>query len=273
MTFDLTPQLTANCQPFTAATSLPWHEWSPALQLGEKANMNYGKEFATLFWLSFLEAGGIPTMSPWKSWLFWSDSLFVNSSVQQQHRCPPALAALGSYSGHLLPLLPVLPCREDTVGYLCWLRSTFSIPTCVPFPAPFLWLHFAYLISGYRPWCLHSLESPSAEGLSPDMISQADSLSQLATDTRTSLLQRSSFWDLLCSAALSLSSAISAPAQKNPWTLPAAPQWHEISLGIVLTTAAQVFYFLEIQERESIRQEDQKPTVLNCPLSWIYPAF
>lgn len=166
-------------------------------------------------------------------------------------------------------------CREGTVRCLCWSRSTFSIPACVPFPAAFLWLHFTYLISGYRPWCLHSLESPSAEGLSSDMISQADSLRQLAIYIRTGILQRPSFWDLLCSAALSLSSAIGAPAQKNPETQKNSQLHHsdEISLGLVLTTTAQIFYFLEIQERKSIRQEDQKPIVLNCPFSWIYPAF
>lgn len=82
---------------------------------------------------------------------------------------------------------------KGTVGCLCWSRSAFSIPDRAPFPAPFLWLHFGYLISGYSPRCLQSLESPSAEGLSPAVISQADCLSQLATETRAGVLQRPSF--------------------------------------------------------------------------------
>jgi len=66
---------------------------------------------------------------------------------------------------------------------LCWSRSAFSTPDHALFPAPFLWLYFGYLISGYSPWRLQSPGSPSAEGLSSAMISQADYLSQLATET------------------------------------------------------------------------------------------
>ena len=92
--------------------------WSRALRLSEKANMNYREGFTLLFWLSFLAAGGIPTTSPWKPRLFLPDSLCADNSVQQQHLLcrspPPALAALGLYSGHLLPLPPLLPHREGT---------------------------------------------------------------------------------------------------------------------------------------------------------------
>lgn len=65
MTFDPTPQLIANCQTFTAATSSLQQEHFP-LPCGSvgKINKKNKEGFTTLFRLSLLGAGGIPTMSP-----------------------------------------------------------------------------------------------------------------------------------------------------------------------------------------------------------------
>lgn len=112
------------------------------------------------------------------------------SALIIQYHSRPVIVVSSSSAGcfglvqwHLLPLPPILPCREGMVGCLCWLSSAFSLPAHAPFPAPFLWLHFGSLISGHCPGCLQSLESPSAKGLSPAVISQADCISQPATET------------------------------------------------------------------------------------------
>lgn len=81
--------------------------------------MNHGEEITTLFRLSFLAAGGIPTMFLWKSSSFLSDCLRADNSVLQQHllpQSPPSvLAALGLHSRNFLH--HILPPRR------AWLES------------------------------------------------------------------------------------------------------------------------------------------------------
>lgn len=185
---------------------------------------------------------------------------------------------LGLCNSPLLPLPLVLPRREGTVGCLSW-RTLWAHqlgvkPLVAPFPAPFLWLHFSYLISEYSLWHFQSLESPSAEGLPQAMISKADCLSHPARRTRTELLLRPAFWDLLCSAALVATSAT------KPGDLLAPLQWREVCLVAGLTITANVlghlcsaFFFFVIQESDRISQEDQELAVLNCPVYWMYPSF
>lgn len=193
--------------------------------------MNPGEEITSLFRWPFLAAGGIPTMSPWKSWSFLSDCLRADNSVEQQHLLPQSpplvLAALGLYSRNSLSTscLPGKAWLEfllanEHIQHIssCSIPYSFSMATLQLFG---VWV---------EPMVWQSLESPSAQGLSPAMAGQADCPGQLRP-----------FWDLLCSTALVLTSAISVPSQKGPQTLLAALQWRKVSLGIVLSTAAQDF--------------------------------
>lgn len=154
----------------------------------------------------------------------------------------------------------ITSCLPEGHGWsLCWSLSTFSMPAHALFPSAFLWLCFSYLISGQSPRCGQAWSLPLLKDcLQPGWDRQVAS----------ALVP---FWDLVCSSALVLTSAIPAPAQKGH-----RPSWlhhSDTKSPLVLSSALQpkIFNFLEIQERKNIRWEDKQAA--NFPFSWIYVIF